>query len=99
MSTSSELRLTNNKEEDIIKVTKSLEGRGILLKGATKKINNQKGRLLIFFITIRINGSCVSSWSRYSKIIFGSGTTLLFSNEELDDIMKIDDSLKGSVYW
>ena len=49
MSTSSELRLTNNKEKDIIKVTKSLEGRGILLKGATKKINNQKGRLLIFF--------------------------------------------------
>ena len=50
MSTSSELRLTNNKEKDIIKVTKSLEGRGILLKGATKKINNQKGRLLIFFL-------------------------------------------------
>ena len=49
LSTSSELRLTNNKEKDIIKVTKSLEGRGILLKGATKKINNQKGRLLIFF--------------------------------------------------
>ena len=37
--------LTNNEIKVIIKVMNSLESRGILLKGATKKITSQKGGL------------------------------------------------------
>ena len=40
--------LTNNEIKVIIKVMNSLESRGILLKGATKKITSQKGGLLNF---------------------------------------------------
>ena len=32
-----------------MKVIQSLENRGILLKGTTRKITNQKGGFLIFF--------------------------------------------------
>ena len=33
------------------------------------------------------------------KKVFGSGTALIFSNEDLNDIMKIVKSLEESVYW
>ena len=39
---------TNNEIKDIVKVIRSLENRGILLKGNTRKINSQKGRFLNF---------------------------------------------------
>ena len=39
----SRITLTNNEIQDIIKVIKSLENRGILLKGTTRKITSQKG--------------------------------------------------------
>ena len=38
----------NNEIKDTTKVIKSLENRGILLKGTTRKINGQKGGLLNF---------------------------------------------------
>ena len=43
------ITLTNNKIKDIMKVIKSLENRGISLKGTTRKIPNQKGGSLNFF--------------------------------------------------
>ena len=37
------ITLTNNRIKDIMKVMKSLENRGILLKGTTRKIISQEG--------------------------------------------------------
>ena len=39
---------TNNEMKDLIKVIRSLENKGILLKGNTSKSNSQKGGLIIF---------------------------------------------------
>ena len=44
--------LTNNDIKDIIKVIRSLENRGSLLKGIATKINSQKGGFLNFFIPL-----------------------------------------------
>ena len=46
--TGSGITLTNKEIKDIIKVIKSLENRGISLKGTTRKITSQKGRFPIF---------------------------------------------------
>ena len=40
--------LANNEVKDIKKLIKSLENRGILLKGTTRKITNQEGGFLNF---------------------------------------------------
>ena len=40
--------LTNNDIKDIAKLIRSLENKGILLKGTTKKIIRQKGLFLNF---------------------------------------------------
>ena len=42
------MTLTNNEIEDIMKVIKSLENRGVLLKGTTKKISSQEKGFLNF---------------------------------------------------
>ena len=42
-SKSSEITLTNNEIKDIMRVIKSLENRGILLKGTTRKSTSQEG--------------------------------------------------------
>ena len=47
-SRGSGITLTNNEIKDIIKVSKSLENRGILLKGTTRKITTQQGGFLNF---------------------------------------------------
>ena len=45
--------------------------------------------------TIAINSSSISKRWNYSKEIFWSGmTTLMISNEEMDDILNITKSLK-----
>ena len=46
--TGSGITLTNNEIKDIIKVIRYLENRGILLKGATKKVTSQEGGFLNF---------------------------------------------------
>ena len=46
--TGSGVTLTSNEKEDIIKVIKSLENRGILLKGTTRKITSHEGEFVIF---------------------------------------------------
>ena len=38
------IKLTNSEIKDVIKVINSLENTGILLKEATKKLKNQKGK-------------------------------------------------------
>ena len=43
----SAIKLTNNEIKHIVKVTNSIENRGILLKGTSKKITSQKRGLLI----------------------------------------------------
>ena len=48
LSESSGITLINNEIKDIIKVIKSLENRGILLKGTTRKITGQEGGFLSF---------------------------------------------------
>ena len=45
---SSGITLTNNEIKDIIKVIKSLENKGVLLKATTTKITSQEGVFLIF---------------------------------------------------
>ena len=42
------ITLTNNEIKDIMKVIKSLENRGILLKGTTRKITSQEERFFNF---------------------------------------------------
>ena len=46
--TGSEIALTKNGIDDIIKVTRSLKNRGMLLKGTTKKITSEEGGFLNF---------------------------------------------------
>ena len=46
--TSSGITLPNNEIKDIMKVIKSLEYRGILLKGTTRKIISQEGQFVSF---------------------------------------------------
>ena len=41
--------LSNNEIKDIVKVIKSLENRGILLKGTIRKITSQEGGFLVCF--------------------------------------------------
>ena len=41
-----EIILTNNEIKDFVKAIRSLENRGILLKGTTKKINSLEGELI-----------------------------------------------------
>ena len=43
------INLTNNEIKDFMKVIKSLEKRGMLLKETTRKIFSQEGGFLIFF--------------------------------------------------
>ena len=53
--------LRNNEIKDIMKVIKSLENRGILLKGTIRKIASQEGGFLIYlFLTIN------DSWFTYT---------------------------------
>ena len=42
------MRLTKSKIKDVIKVIRSLENKGILFKGTTRKIDSQERRLLSF---------------------------------------------------
>ena len=42
------IKLTKSKIKDVIKVIRSFESKGILFKGATRKINNQERRLIRF---------------------------------------------------
>ena len=47
---------SNEKKKDIINVTRSLENRGILLKGTTRKITSQEGGFLNFLRPLMISG-------------------------------------------
>ena len=47
--TRSGITLEINEIKDIIKIIKSLENKGILLKGTTRKITSQEGGFLNFF--------------------------------------------------
>ena len=47
---------TNNKRKDIMKTIKSLENRGILLKGTTRKITSQEGEFLNFLRPLMTTG-------------------------------------------
>ena len=51
------ITLTNSEIKDIMKVIKSLEDRGILLKGTTRKITSQKGEFLNFLRPLMTAGS------------------------------------------
>ena len=50
------LTLTNNEIKDIVKVSRSLENRGILLKGTTKNISSQEGGFLNILRPLRSAG-------------------------------------------
>ena len=50
------ITLTNNEIKDIMKVIKSLENRGILLKGTTRKITSQEGGFLSFLRPLMTTG-------------------------------------------
>ena len=114
------ITLTDNEIKDIIKVIKSLENRGILLKRTTGKITGQEGGFSNFLRPLMTTCSALiksvltplakSVWlqlglsARMSaadeamkKKIYGSGsTTLIISNEEMEDVMKIVKFLEES---
>ena len=46
------MTVTNNEIKDIMKVIKSLENRGTLLKGPTRKIACQEGAFLSFLLLL-----------------------------------------------
>ena len=116
----SEIALTNNGIKHVIKLIRSLENIGILLKATTRKINSQEGVLLnflypllrarlplmknlltslakTFLIRLRLTVAVSTTDSSIQRRVFGSEmTTLLISNKEIDDIMKIVKSLEES---
>ena len=85
--------ITNNEIKDIVKVIKSLENRGILLIGNTRKITSQKGGLFNLLRPLMKNiltpsaksvliplGLATAAWATDAAIqkkIFGSGTISL----------------------
>ena len=50
LSKGSGITLTNNEIKDIMKVIKSLENSGVLLKGTTRKFTSQEGGFLNFLV-------------------------------------------------
>ena len=122
ISKCSGVMLTNNKIKYIMKVTRSLENRGILLKGTARKINSQEGGFLNYLdpllktglpliknvlyplaksvlIPLGLTTTALATEATIQKNIFRSDmTALIFSNEEMEDIMKIDNLLKNQVY-
>ena len=102
-----------------MKVIKSLEDRGILLKGTTRKITSQKGEFLNFLRPLMTAGSplmtnVLTSLAKsvllpftlmaglsvtdtaIKKNIWIRGNSIIISNEEIEDIMKIVQSLEES---
>ena len=116
----SEIALTNNGIKHVIKLIRSLENIGILLKATTRKINSQEGVLLnflypllrarlplmknlltslakTFLIRLRLTVAVSATDSSIQRRVFESEmTTLLISNKEIDDIMRIVKSLEES---
>ena len=77
------ITLTNNETKDIIKVIKSLENRGILLKGTTRKITGQEGGplaknvLLPFKLSAGMSAADAAIQKKNNKNIHGSGALAL----------------------
>ena len=65
--------LRNNQMKDVIKVTTSLENRGILLKGTTRKVDSEKERFPSFPKPLMLIGlplmKNVFTWSARSILI------------------------------
>ena len=103
-----------------VKLSRSLENRGILLKGTTWENTSQEGGFLNFLrplmtaswplmknahiplakyvlLPVGVTAATSGSDAAIKKKMFRSGmATLIFSNEELGDIMKIVKSLEDS---
>ena len=97
------ITLTKNETNDIIKVIKSLESRGNVLKEATRSIIstiNEKWPHTIsksVFISLRLTTTTLAIDAAIQKKIYRSGTTaLIISNKETENIMKIVQALKES---
>ena len=110
------ITLKKNETKDVMKVIKSLENRGILLKGNTRIITIQEGRFLnilrplmtaglplmknvliplakSILIPLGLTAAASVTDATIQKKIYGSGTTsLIISNEEIEDILKIVQS-------
>ena len=110
------ITLKKNEIKDVMKVIKSLENRGILLKGNTRIITIQEGRFLnilrplmtaglplmknvliplakSILIPLGLTAAASVTDATIQKKIYGSGTTsLIISNEEIEDILKIVQS-------
>ena len=106
------ITLKKNEIKDVMKVIKSLENRGILLKGNTRIITIQEGRFLnilrplmtaglplmknvliplakSILIPLGLTAAASVTDATIQKKIYGSGTTsLIISNEEIEDILK-----------
>ena len=110
------ITLKKNEIKDVMKVIKSLENRGILLKRNTRIITIQEGRFLnilrplmtaglplmknvliplakSILIPLGLTAAASVTDATIQKKIYGSGTTsLIISNEEIEDILKIVQS-------
>ena len=86
------ITLTNNETKDIMKVITSLENKGILLKGTTRKITTQKGRFQNFLKPLmtaslplmkNVLTAASGTDAAIQKKLYGSGTTAsILSNKE-----------------
>ena len=114
------ITLPNNEIKDIMKVISSLENRGILVKGTTRKITNQEGGFLNFFwplmaaglplvksvlaplaksvlLPLRLSAGISATDATIQKKVYGSKSrTLIISNEEIEEVMKIVKLLEES---
>ena len=114
------ITLTNSEIKCIIKEIRSLENRGILLKGTNRKVTSQEVRFLNFLkplmtaglsfnknvftplaksilIPLGLTTAASAKDAVIQNEIYRSGTTtLIISNEEMEDIMKTVESLEES---
>ena len=101
------ITLTNNEIEDIIKVIKYLENRGILSKKTNRKIASQEGGFLNFLkllmtADLPLMKSILTPLAKNVLILFeliaavASDAALIISNEEMEDITKIIKSFEES---
>ena len=101
------ITLTNNEINDIIKVIKYLENRGILSKKTNRKIASQEGEFLNFLkllmtADLPLMKSILTPLAKNVLILFeliaavASDAALIISNEEMEDITKIIKSFEES---
>ena len=91
--TGSGITLTNNEIQDIMKVSKSLENRGILLKGTSRKITSQKGGFLKFLRALMTGGITLTK-----SVLTNLGKSVLLPLGLSAAISAADEHIQKNIY-